>query len=100
MTRSTAMKGEKIYEIEHDLTGVTGYGVSMDALLAGREAVPLQGARFDLAVDGHSKGRLAGRAHGVDYLRVCADGRMELRPAPCRRQAPLRYASVLASSSG
>jgi len=78
MTQNTAMKGEKIYEMELDLTGVTDYGVSMDALFAAGEAVPLQGARFDLAVDGRSKGRLAGRAHGVDYLRVRADGRMEL----------------------
>ncbi len=78
MTQNAAMKGEKIYEIELDLIGATDYGVSMDALLAGREAVPLQGARFDLAIDGYSKGRLAGRAHGIDYLRVRADGRMEL----------------------
>jgi hypothetical protein len=40
MTQNTAMKGEKIYEIELDLIGVTDYGVSMDALLTGREAVP------------------------------------------------------------
>ena len=72
------MKGEKIYETELDLTGVTDYGVSMDALLTDREAIPLQGARFDLAVNGRFEGRLAGRAHGVDYLRVRADGRMEL----------------------
>lgn len=78
LTQTPTMRGEKVYEQELDLKGVTDYGVSMDALLAGREAVPLQGARFDLAVDGRSKGRLAGRAHGVDYLRVRADGRMEL----------------------
>jgi hypothetical protein len=78
MTQNTAMKGEKIYAIELDLTGVTDYGMSMDALLTGGEAIPLQGARFDLAVDGRSKGRLAGRARGVDYLRIRADGRMEL----------------------
>jgi hypothetical protein len=78
LTETPTMRGEKVYEQELDLNGVTDYGVSVDALLAGREAVPLQGARFDLAVDGRSKGRLAGRAHGVDYLRVRADGRMEL----------------------
>jgi len=72
------MRGEKIYEYEFDLTGVTDYGVSMDAILAGKESVPLQGARFDLAVEGKFTGRLAGRAHGVDYLRVRADGRIEL----------------------
>lgn len=78
MAQNTAMKGEKVYEMELDLTGVTDFGVSMDALLSGREAIPLQGARFDLAVNGRSKGRLAGRAYGFDYLRVRADGRMEL----------------------
>ena len=78
MTGNTAMRGEKIYDMEFDITGVTDYGVSMDAILAGQEAIPLQGSRFDLAVDGQFTGRLAGRAHGVDYLRVRADGRIEL----------------------
>jgi hypothetical protein len=64
--------------MELDITGVTDYGVSMDAVVAGQEAIPLHGARFDLAVDGRYRGRLAGRAHGVDYLRVRADGRIEL----------------------
>jgi hypothetical protein len=78
MTQNAAMRGEKIYDMELDITGVTDYGVSMDAILAGQEAIPLHGARFDLAVDGRYEGRLAGRAHGVDYLRVRADGRIEL----------------------
>ena len=78
MSQNPAMRGEKIYDFELDITGVTDYGVSMDAILAGQEAIPLHGARFDLAVEGRFKGRLAGRAHGVDYLRVRADGRMEL----------------------
>ena len=79
MTQNPAMPGEKIYEYEFDITGVTDYGVSMDAILAGKEMIPLQGARFDLAVTGRGKGRLSGRgAHGVDYLRVRADGRIEL----------------------
>ena len=77
-TPNPAMRGEKIYDMELDLTGVTEYGVSLGALLTGKEAVPLQGARFDLAVEGRFKGRLAGRAHGIDYVRVRADGRMEL----------------------
>ena len=78
MTQNTAMRGDKIYEMDLDLTGVTDFGVSMDAITTGKEAIPLQGARFDLAVNGRSKGRLAGRAHGADFLRVRADGRMEL----------------------
>jgi len=78
MTQNPTMKGEKIYEYEFDLTGVTDYGVSMDAVFAGKETVPLQGARFDLTVEGRGKGRLSGRAHGVDYLRMRADGRIDL----------------------
>jgi Protein of unknown function (DUF3237) len=50
----------------------------MDAITTGKEAIPLQGARFNLAVNGSTKGRPAGQAHGADYLRVRADGRMEL----------------------
>jgi Protein of unknown function (DUF3237) len=78
MNQDITMRGERIYEMELDMVGVTEFGVSMDAILTGRETIPLQGARFDLAVDGRSRGRLAGRAHGVDYLRVRADGRMQL----------------------
>jgi len=78
MTQNPGMRGEKIYEYEFDITGITDYGVSMDAILAGKETIPPQGARFDLAVAGRGTGRLSGRAHGIDYLRVRADGRMEL----------------------
>lgn len=78
ITQNPAMRGEKVYEYDFDVTGVTDYGVSIDAILAGKEAVPLQGARFDLAVDGRGKGRLSGRARGVDYLRMRADGRIDL----------------------
>jgi Protein of unknown function (DUF3237) len=78
MTQNPAMRGEKIYEYEFDITGVTDYGVSMDAILANKGPIPPQGARFDLAVTGRGKGRLSGRAHGVDYLRIRADGGIEL----------------------
>jgi hypothetical protein len=78
MTGNTAMRGEKVYEMDLDLTGVTDFGVSMDDITTGKAAIPPQGARFDLAVNGRTKGRLAGRAYGADYLRVRADGRMEL----------------------
>ena len=72
------MRGEKIYEMELDLAGVTDYGLSMEAILSGQQAIPLHGARIDLVVKGPFKGRLSGRALGVDYVRVRADGRMEL----------------------
>jgi hypothetical protein len=61
MTGNTTMKGEKIYEMELDLAGVTDYGLSMEAILSGQKAIPLHGARFDLAV-----------------VQVRSDGRMEL----------------------
>jgi len=77
-SQNPTMRGEKIYEYDFDIKGVTDYGVSMDAILAGKEKVPLQGARFDLAVEGRCKGRLSGRARGVDYSRMRADGRIDL----------------------
>lgn len=78
MTGNVTMRGEKIYEMDLDLAGVTDYGLGMDDILSGRKAVPLQGARFDLAINGPFRGRLAGRAQGIDYVRVRADGRMDL----------------------
>ena len=45
MTQNPTMKGQRIYEYELDITGVTDCGVTMDAILAGKESVPLQGAR-------------------------------------------------------
>jgi Protein of unknown function (DUF3237) len=78
MNQNAGMRGEKIYECDLALTGVTDYGVSMDDILAGSKAVPLQGARFDLHVDGPCRGRLSGRQHGVDYIRMRADGRIDL----------------------
>jgi len=72
------MTGEKIYEYDLDITGVTDYGVSMEAILGGKEQVPPQGARFDVAFEGRATGRLAGRVRGVDYLRMRTDGRIDL----------------------
>jgi hypothetical protein len=72
------MTGEKIYEYDLDITEVTDYGVSMEAILAGKEKVPPQGARFDVAFGGNATGRLSGRVRGVDYLRMRADGRIDL----------------------
>jgi uncharacterized protein DUF3237 len=72
------MRGEKIYEYDLDITGVTDYGVTMESILAGKEKVPPQGARFDVAFEGNATGRLSGRVRGVDYLRMRADGRIDL----------------------
>ena len=72
------MRGEKIYEYDLDVTGVTDYGVSLEAILAGKEKVPPQGARFDVAFEGRAKGRLSGRVRGIDYLQMRTDGRVGL----------------------
>jgi hypothetical protein len=72
------MNGEKIYSYDLDVTGVTDYGVSLEAILAGQVAIPPQGARLDVAFAGRATGRLAGRVTGVDYARMRADGRVDL----------------------
>lgn len=75
------MSYEKIFEYDLDITGVTDYGVDMQALFTGRETVPLQGAQFDVSLAGPVKGRLNGALRGIDYLLVRPDGRraLELR---------------------
>jgi hypothetical protein len=50
------MRGEKIYEVDVVITGVTDYGVTMDAILSGKEKVRVQGA-----LEGGAKGRVAGK---------------------------------------
>jgi hypothetical protein len=72
------MKGEKIYEYDLGVTGVTDYGVTLQAILSGQASVPPQGARIDVAFEGRAVGRLAGRVRGIDYLRLRADGRIDL----------------------
>lgn len=72
------MRGEKIYEYDLDITGVTDYGLTLEAILSGQQAVPPQGARIDVAFEGRAVGRLAGRVRGVDYARIRADGRIDL----------------------
>ena len=79
MVEVQEMRGEKIYECDFNITGVTDYGVTLDALLSGKEKVPLQGERFDVAFEGDSKGRLTGKVRrGVEYLLLRADGRADL----------------------
>ena len=50
----------------------------MEAILSRQATIPPQGARLDVAFDGHATGRLTGRVRGVDYLRLRADGRVDL----------------------
>ena len=72
------MTGEKIYEYDLDVTGMTDCGISLQAVLSGQAKVPPQGVRIDVAFEGVAIGRLAGRVRGVDYLRLRADGRVDL----------------------
>ena len=71
------MRGEKIYEYDLQVTGMTDYGVTLESVLSG-EVVPPQGARIDVAFEGHATGRLTGRVVGTDYARIRADGRIGL----------------------
>jgi hypothetical protein len=71
--------GELLYEYTGKITGMTEYGVSFEALMAGTAVPPPEGARFDIPFEGASNGpKLKGKVTGVDYLRVRADGRFEL----------------------
>lgn len=72
------MSYEKIFEYDLEITGVTDYGVDMEALLTGRQSVPLQGAQFDISLAGPVKGRVSGAMRGIDYFRLRPDGRREL----------------------
>ena len=72
------MKGEKIYEYDVDITGATDFGISLEAILSGQTPIPPHGVRIDVAFDGRGTGRLSGRVHGVDFLRMRADGRIDL----------------------
>jgi hypothetical protein len=72
------MTGEKIYEYVIDVTGVTDYGIPLDAILSGQTPIPPQGVRVDVAFAGPVVGRLAGTLRGVDYVRMRADGRVDL----------------------
>lgn len=72
------MRGEKIFEYDLDVTGMTDYGVSLDAILSGNTTIPPQGVRIDVAFEGRARGRLAGKVRGVDYTRMRADGRVDL----------------------
>jgi hypothetical protein len=71
--------GDLLYEVELKIIGVTEYGISMESLASGKTAPPPEGARIDVAFEGESSGpRIAGKARGVDYLHIRADGKFQL----------------------
>ena len=55
------MMGEKIYEYDLDITGMTDYGVSLEAILSGKEKIPRPGARFDVGLRASQRGGCPGR---------------------------------------
>jgi hypothetical protein len=87
---------EKLYTLSARITEVTDFGVSIDAHLAGQSTPPPQGVRFDIAFEGQMEGaRLSGPIRGVDYLRIRADGLMELQIHAAMRTADGASISVL-----
>lgn len=71
--------GELLYEYTCKVTGMTEFGTSFEALMSGQTPPPPEGARFDVAFEGTASGsRLKGKAIGVDYLHIRADGRFQL----------------------
>jgi hypothetical protein len=67
------MRGEKVYECDFDVTGVTDFGITLDAILSGKEKIRADG-RLDLdttatveTTDGH---RIALSASGVGTPRT------------------------------
>jgi len=72
------MNGEKIYEYDLDVTGMTDCGISLEEILSGQKQVPPSGVRIDIAFEGSARGRLAGPVRGTDYIRIRADGRIDM----------------------
>jgi hypothetical protein len=75
---STVEIDELLYEYTLKITGLTEYGFSFEALMAGTAPPPPEGARFNVLFEGAAVGKLKGTIAGVDYLRVRADGRFDL----------------------
>ena len=50
------MRGEKVYECDFDVTGVTDFGITLDAILSGKEKIPPQGAPCRRRVCGNYQG--------------------------------------------
>lgn len=79
MAGTSVEVGELIYEVVAPFTGITDYGIDVQAILSGAQAPPSEGARIDFAFQGTFCGeRLAGTVAGVDYAHVRADGRADL----------------------
>ena len=67
-----------LFEASYDITGVTEFGSSFEALLMGKLEIPPEGFRANVRFAGPITGDIEGTAEGVDYLYTRADGRNEL----------------------
>lgn len=72
------MIGEKIYEVDLNMTETVEYGISLQSIVSGELQVPLHGARFDAGFEGSISGKLNGRISGADFAFVRPDGKVEL----------------------
>ena len=80
------MTGEKIYEYDLDVTGVTDYGVTLQGILSGQSKVPPQGARIDVVFAGHATGRLAGRVVWIAFGYAARVGSISIFAQPLKRR--------------
>ena len=72
------MDKKPLFEASYDITGVTEFGSSFEALLQGKLEVPPEGFRANVNFKGTISGDIEGTAEGFDYLYTRADGRNEL----------------------
>jgi hypothetical protein len=79
--REFCVIGERICAYDVDVTGLTGYCVTLPAMRSGRVRVAPQGARIDVAFADRASGHLTGRVQGIDCLRLRADGGPGVRQA-------------------
>ena len=95
------MRGEKIYEYDLDVTGVTDYGVSPEAILTGKDKVPPQEVRIvakghhrvaGLAVDLIPDGRTV-EARGGEVC-ACLDTDVFQRPVSSRRASSMTFCII------
>ena len=72
------MDKKPLFEASYDITGVTEFGSSFEALMQGKLDVPPEGFRVNVSFAGPITGDVEGKAEGIDYIYTRADGRNEL----------------------
>jgi len=72
------MDKKPIFEASYDITGVTEFGSSFEALMQGKLDIPPEGFRVNVSFAGPITGDVEGKAEGIDYIYTRADGRNEL----------------------